>query len=342
MANRIMDSIKILNPLFLLLLTILFTNLSCTQNKIETTNFINSKLLAVFVEAKNKRDGLSSGSFGDVVLMDLKSKERIMITDDRFYDLNPHFSPNGEYILFQSNRIGEQLYLDIKGIGGPFDIFIYDIEKQKLSQLDIPYQTERPKEYRETIREIGWMPDGKNVFFKILNNEIYLYNIESKTTSLLKKIIEFPRIENLSVSVNNVFVFSFRQTLDNLDNSGLAIYNIATDSVIVFENYSNTFGPWNKIGDELLYWGDNRIVYLYNYPKNEKTNLFRMKDKMDIYKNIFQNKDDIILLAGFYRNEDILIFEPKQVVIYNFRTKQYNWVTNTPLEKDWMDVYIRD
>ncbi len=340
MATGIMDNSKIINQLYLLLLIILFTNMSCTQNKVETKKFLNSKLLAVFVEAKNEKDGISSGSFGDIVLMDLKSKERIMITNDRFYDLNPHFSPNGKYILFQSNRIGEQLPLDIKGISGPYDLFIYDIEKCRVSQINIPYPTDRPKEL--SIREIDWMPDGKNLFFKLLKNEIYIYNIESETTKLLRTITEFPRIDNLSVSAKNIFAFNFRQTLDNYNNAGLALFDVTTDSITIFNDYSNTFGPWNNSGTRILYGGDNRSIYIYDYLKKEKIKLFPIKERLEIYQNIFQNEDDIILLGGFYRKGDIFIYEPKQIVIYNLITKQYNWITDTPLEKDWMDVYIRD
>ncbi|MDH3268039.1 MAG: hypothetical protein OEM46_04215 [Ignavibacteria bacterium] len=315
---------------------------SCTQERNDMTLFNKAKLLAVYVEANNEKDGLSSGSFGDLVLMNLTSGESLKLTNDGFYDTKPCFSPDGKYILFQSNRIGEKLYLDVKGISGPFDIFIYDLEKCKISQIDIPYQTNRPREYRESIRDMDWMPEGKNLFFKLLKNEIYLYNIESKTTKLLRKITEFPMIDNLSVSAKNIFAFSFRQTLDNLDNAGLALFDVTKDSIIIFNYYSNTFGPWNNIGDRLLYWGNNRTIYVYDYLKNEKKELFPIANDLLIYKNLFQNEEDVILLCGLYRKADSVIYEPKQVVIYNLKTKKYNWLTDTNLEKDWMDVYIRE
>ncbi|HLA39334.1 MAG TPA: DPP IV N-terminal domain-containing protein, partial [Candidatus Glassbacteria bacterium] len=72
--------------------------------------------------------GLSVSGFSDIYHFDLTSERLTKLTSDRYADDYPDFSPDGRYVVFNSDRT-------VYGDKGFTNLFLYDIETQKIKYL---------------------------------------------------------------------------------------------------------------------------------------------------------------------------------------------------------------
>lgn len=337
--------------LFILITLMSITTFSCAQNSVERSVPKDSKHLAVYVEAKSKSRGISSGEFGEIVVLDIDTKIKYYITRDNFYDTDPKFSPDGFRILFQSNRDQDITTLKIKGMSGPYNQYIYDLEKGTISKVNILYETNRPKEYRSTLRNIGWLPKGDEIYFNFNHNEIYIYDLLTNKIETVYTFPDFNIIDNISLSQSNLFAFSFRNDLLTFENSGLAIYNREGDSTDIFSSYSTTIGEWAGADEKIPFRGGketNFSIMEYDYESKTSKKLFEFPRNLNLVSQLFYVGDDkIVFLAGevekeYQEGKERLLFKNNEIILYDLNTNKFEWLTNEMLEKEALDVIWRN
>ncbi len=105
----------------------------------------------------------------DIYVLDLLTGIVRQLTNNRYTDENPSWSPDSRWIVFASNR-DEKFWMPRPGgFGAASDIYIMDMEGNRLRNLT---QT------RDHEREPSWSPDGTQIAFVMSNdglpNQVYL------------------------------------------------------------------------------------------------------------------------------------------------------------------------
>jgi Tol biopolymer transport system component len=120
------------------------------------------------------------GGKGDLWLLDLKSEQMTRLTDDRFADFQPTFSPDGRSIAWSTDRASTD-----------FDIMKWG--RLQLATMDLATKTIRTLATFPRGRAINpqYAPDGQNIFFIADQDgipDIYRLDLASGQTFRLTKV----------------------------------------------------------------------------------------------------------------------------------------------------------
>ncbi len=119
----------------------------------------------------------SAGQEGssDLYLLDLASRKIRRLTADRSCDLRPRFSPNGDWIAFDSHTQNDSLSARLLGRQST-DVYLVRTDGSELRRL-----TTNPFDDRSPT----WTPDGKNLIFTSNRNgleNLYAVSVDSPDT----------------------------------------------------------------------------------------------------------------------------------------------------------------
>ncbi len=90
----------------------------------------------VYVEALDNKDGLMSGEFGEIFVVDPKTKQKFRLTYDNLFDEYPTWFPDGSKVMFTSRRTGKDRFKDLTD---PSRIFEVELKSLKVQQADLDY-----------------------------------------------------------------------------------------------------------------------------------------------------------------------------------------------------------
>ena len=94
-------------------------------------------------------EGLSTAGFSDLYLMDFRMQQLTRLTNDRYRDADPDWSPDGTSIVFASDRTAF-------GAAGATNLFLLDIANGGIRYLTHgPWHDQTPR----------WSPDGRGIAF---------------------------------------------------------------------------------------------------------------------------------------------------------------------------------
>jgi hypothetical protein len=94
-------------------------------------------------------EGLSTSGFSDIYLVDFRSQQLRRLTNDRYRDAHPDWSPDGNTIVFTSDRTSF-------GAPGATNLFLYDVSSGSIRYLTHgPWHDQTPR----------WSADGRGIAF---------------------------------------------------------------------------------------------------------------------------------------------------------------------------------
>jgi Tol biopolymer transport system component len=88
-----------------------------------------------------------SDSLDDIYLYDIGEDQLIQLTDTRWSDIHPVWSPDGKYIVFSSNNKGN------------YDIYVMELESRKITQLTKEKSIDQYPEYSPDGNKIAFISD---------------------------------------------------------------------------------------------------------------------------------------------------------------------------------------
>ncbi len=115
----------------------------------------------------------SDGPQSDIYVLDLNTRETVNLTHDLFSDLNPSWSPDGKYLVFQSDR-GSHVLLGA-ATERAFDMVQYDYGQYDLYRLELGASVLERLTYDETWDEVSpeYGSDPDRILFISDRNGIY-------------------------------------------------------------------------------------------------------------------------------------------------------------------------
>jgi hypothetical protein len=101
-------------------------------------------------------EGLSTGGISDLYMVDLRTHQRTRLTADRFRDTSPDWSPDGQFIVFASDRT-------TFGGGGHVNLFLLDLVEGSIRYLTHGPWTDQAPRWSRDGRQIAFTSDREGV-----------------------------------------------------------------------------------------------------------------------------------------------------------------------------------
>ncbi len=300
--------------------------------------------VAVYVEAHNKNEYFGEGDFGDIVLFNIDTRKKFYITRDSYIDEQPALSPDRNYVIFSTARIGNPLVLKVRGLGGPRELFKYDFRTNKLSWFAKSFQMKYPKDMHR-FENICWSPDTKVIFYSSFG-KVFRFSLEE---GVLQTFLNFRE--------NNI-VFRISLTHDgsklavNYADNRFKIDIVNTDDKSTHEiiNWEGgvLLGTWSPDGKKLVYnlFQNRRYTWFeYNIETNSSDTLHLpgLNSTIDVTRACYINSTELLLLAGraMYPADSTREATAKnyELVKFNLESKQYDWLTDDGYAKGDLQVY---
>jgi Tol biopolymer transport system component len=312
-------------PFYLLLILCL---ISCTT-KHSDPYVLESTTIAVFIESRSYSHGISSGRFGDVVLIDIGSGSKYFLTKDSYYNTKPTISYDRSYVAFFSNRVGSRLELKIKGIGDPHEIYIYDLNELKLERFGEKISVEYPNTMRG-VHQMKWKPTNDAIYFVNYDNTIFEIHITEDTLNVLTRIEEDIRIGNISPSNDGEYI-AFSTSDRMYTNNEMLVLDLGTKKLtkLFKSDYPLETGSW--LDDGSFLYRDGFDIFEYNILSKSKELIFssEIHNIRMISAPFYISDDEIVFLRGDGQTE---------IILYNRVKDEITNVTDDGYEKMFIDV----
>jgi len=250
--------------------------------------------------------------------------------DQNYLNISPALSPNGDRMVFLSDRDGKQ------------SIYLMDVLENKIIKKIIKGETSVNFEELHWLSPgMDWSPDGKKVTLSAKAGDqdaLYVYNIDTEN------------IEQFKFDLDGIFSASWSPKGDEIafignlnGESDIYIYNLETKKLVQLTNdvFSDSYPAWSEDGEKIAFVSDRGE---YNVSKLVPDN-FRMSthdfNNTDIYI-IDRATQKITRVTNTYSRESDPVFSPdgkmmlyvseengiSNIYLHNFETGEQYPVTN--------------
>lgn len=148
------------------------------------------------------------GGINDLYLYNLKTDKAAQLTDDRFTELQPSWSPDANTLAFVTDRGGETDFETF--LFGKMKIALYDLKSKNMEIIAI-------SDYAKHINP-QFSPDGKQLYLVADPDgvsDVYRYSLEEK---------EFYRITNIATGISGLTELS--PCMSVAQNSGRMVFSV--------------------------------------------------------------------------------------------------------------------
>ncbi len=221
----------------------------------------------------------------DIYLYDLENKLLNQLTNDYFYDLNPIFSPDGEIVLFESDR-GEF------GFDGYTNLFLFRLDDQKIFQLTSgKFKDSHP----------NWSKKNNDILFSSdRDGSVNIWKIDSVEVDKIYQSFENNKFQKFSVtrhtnSISNAIEAQWADKdskkiiFTSFENYSFQIYSINNIEEKIFNKIEI-----DPVNDEFNSWERK----YYNVEKIKNIPSYKKKFTLDISQTSIAYDQTFGLLGG--------------------------------------------
>jgi len=314
----------------------------CSQNTRIPLDF-DPRGKIVYIEDLSGKSGLADFNFGDLVILDPETKEKIVLTRDRYYNAHPSWSPNGDKIVFESKRVGSFTDASTQS-----NLFIYYLKTGEIVRLDKDFKSRFPDIIeREYNQSPAWSNDGSKIAFVNrvgARGRIVVYDIEKDTLEIISDDIFFRK--PLRWSSDDKYL-TFRQRYseaapEEYFHYSLVLLNIQNKNYIEIGDPDIRIEGGCMINGRIFYIGwspDSPIGFtaVYSYDINKgSSSVYYKSTGMDI-SDVLSDDINIYFYGTVYLNDNFkYLIDIYRMNLDNFSIEQ---LTFDGHEKMDMDIF---
>jgi len=319
----------------LLIALLFFLPLNGCNTKESHQSVLESNDIVVFIESRSPAHGIFSGNFGEVVLMDINSGKKYYLPDDHYYfNSNPIISYDGNYVTFLSNRIGSSSELRIKGVGGPHEIYLYDIRTRTLERFGEELAEQYPEIFGRSLRLLKWNTTNDGFYLQTQENEIVEVSIEQDTVRYMTSI-EGRNVRLMSLSLSSDSRYMLMSTGGNETMSyQLILINMETltKNIIYESNYVLFAGAWATDNQRFLL-RERGDIYEYNLIDGAISKVLKhpITEDMGIIESPFYTRNEKLIFIGSRNGSN-------EILKYDFERDTIVYLTDDGYPKQYLDV----
>jgi hypothetical protein len=302
------------------------SNLACSQ---VDKNF-HKETFAVYVEAKTEDEFVTSGEFGDIVLLNLYDHTKLRITNDKFYDSEPSISHDGGKIIYMSNRYygdSDPRFIGVGPLGG---IYIHNLENNAVSDITDKLRNDK----KEIVKIFRWGKEDESIFYLRNGSEIIEYNFNTNEKRIIYTspsseiyLWDFLLLPNFNSIV-------LRQGIKSSFNRHILIYNIETEEKVEIDS-SDFMELYSTYNDTSFLFYTRGKIYLYKLGDNTIEYLFDSKIKDDInVGQCFRLDEKLFLILGTIKDKSWLLK-------FDIATKHIEYISDGKKDVKFLDLYLR-
>lgn len=134
----------------------------------------------------------------DLFILDLETEKLTRLTNDFYDDRDPDFSPDGNYVVFSSDRTSY-------GYKNKYNLFLYNLKTNKISYLTNGDQTDYSPQFSEDGKKVIFTSDAtgpQNIWMIDLTNSITSNGEKrsgSESDDPVNEAIDYSNIENVQM-----------------------------------------------------------------------------------------------------------------------------------------------
>jgi len=298
---------------------------------------------AVYIEDIDGGEGLMDFDFGEIVIIDLETGNRLQVTKDKSFDTHPYWSSDGMRIVFESKRLKSDN--PILGLSRESHIYTVDIRSGKIVQLDKGFNERFATVIGKESYTPAWCPTNIDLFAfvtKIENRgfKVILYNKASDSVEDLTEAGKIGQPHSLRWSNDGKYL-----ALDVGIPSRVGIIDVATKEIVVLPNQG--------VADYLESWDCNSESLVCETFVSETENMvwrFFWAREQNIEKLSSSVYEEFYSLGNaHFLDEETVVFigeprkSPNKLDIYklNMRTLETTLLTTDGHEKADLIVFCR-
>jgi Tol biopolymer transport system component len=298
----------------------------------------------VFIEDCDGEGGLLDHSFGDIIILDSVSKQKIRITHDGFYDNHPSWSPDGQRIVFESIRMdtpgttGRYRTIDLSD---PRHLFILNIKTGQMTQLDRDFAKRFGSQVGIQNEMPAWSPASNQIAFVTLiagRQKLVVMDLDSNTLIPLTTPGHFVFARRLVWSTfGDYLAFDTFASRDS-PIDGVVILNVKSKEAKVIGDSTRQYivGGWTIDGKKLiLHYNEKASIYEYSIETGEITLLKQFNEMFGINGQIGPQGNELAFI-GYHKSTGSL-----DIWLYNISSGTLSQLTDDGHEKDGLMWYIK-
>lgn len=207
-----------------------------------TVNFTTSEITWMSIDVSPDGQTIAFDLMGDIYTMPISGGAATAVTSGMAYDVHPRFSPNGESLLFVSDKSGSD------------NLWIHDLKTKEETQVS--------KESKNNFFSAAWSPDGEYIIGAKgrRNIKLHMYHKDGGSgKELMSKDKASKLIDPAFSADGKLLYFSKRRGAWNY-NAQLPQYQIGTydmedgDTATITSRYGSAFTPTlSKDGKWMVY-----------------------------------------------------------------------------------------
>jgi Tol biopolymer transport system component len=298
----------------------------------------------VFVEDCDGEGGLLDHNFGDIVILDSATKQKIRITHDGFYDNHPSWSPDGQRIVFESIRMdtpgtkGRYRTIDLSD---PEHLFVLNIKTGQIMQLDKDFAKRFSSQVGEENKMPVWSPVSNQIAFVTWidgRQKLVILDLDNNTVIPLTTPGQFVFTRRLVWSTFGDYLAFDTYASRGLPTAMVGILDIKSKAAKVIGDSTRQYvvGGWTIDGKKLIiHYNEKASIYEYSIETGEIT-LVKQFDEIRGFNGQIGPQGNELAFIGYHKTTD-----PLDIWLYNMSSGTLSQLTNDGHKKDGLMWYIK-